>query len=114
MASQLIFNSLLRISNIAGEPPAPFEKPNATMNFWVLELPAPAEGSVTEWFTLITALLTSHAAVLSESQSKGAHLTLFIATSTSRLVFRLEAAFLKVLADMGIALEYFNADLAGG
>ena len=112
MASQHIFNSLLRVSHITGEPPAPFEKPNATMNFWVLELPAPSEGAVGEWFAQVTAVLASHALVLAESQSQGAQLTLFIASSTSRLVFRLEVAFLKVLADMGIALEYFNADLA--
>ncbi|MDD5260545.1 MAG: hypothetical protein PHD76_01730 [Methylacidiphilales bacterium] len=109
MTSPGIHHSLLRIDRVTGEPPAPFERPNEKLDFWVLELPNADKGDIASWYSRVSEILKAHAPLLSQLHSTDAQLALFIETAGDDPVFRLEAAFLKMLADFGISLEHHNA-----
>ena len=102
-----IVNSLLRIDNVRGEPPPPFERPNAPMNFWVLELPD-GHNSVRNWTLRIARLLRKHSKLLRELRRKRAALTLYIQTEGGPEPLRLDVEFLKLLSGLEISLEHFH------
>lgn len=110
MTSSPIHNSLLRIDGVTGEPPSLFEQPNEALDFWALELPSPAKDTVESWCSRVTETLSRHTKLLSELRRTGSRFTLFIEPTAAQPVFRLEADFLKVLADFGISLEYYKSD----
>jgi hypothetical protein len=105
-----ITNSLLRISNVTGEPPPPFEQPNQNLDFWVLELPSPSSEDVACWCSCASKILSDHTELLRQLCNEGSQLTLFIESAGAVRVLRLEAAFLKMLAGLGISIEFSKAD----
>ena len=108
MTSLAILNTLLRVNGVSGEPPAPFERPNAKMDFWVLELPAHAD--VESWCAHTAQVLTTQEECLDGMRRAGFRLTLFVELVSMVSVLRLESVFLKMLADHGISLECSHED----
>ena len=70
----------------------------------MLELPD-QNLSVTEWCAQITPILHRHAERLQQAHLAGGRSCLFVQLSQGVPVLRLEAVFLRLLADLGIALE---------
>ena len=103
-----IVNSLLRIDNVRGEPPLPFERPNAPMNFWVLELPD-GHDSFRKWTLQVARLLRTHSKLLRQLRRKRAALTLFIQTEGGPEPLRLDVKFLNQLSELEISLEHFHS-----
>ena len=103
MTAPRITNSLLRLDGISASLPPPFERPHADLNFSVLELGANMDMSA--WRTRVVEALTTHEAILREAQRSGASTVLFV-ESTSVTPVRFDAEFLRILADVGIALEH--------
>ncbi|MEY4483135.1 MAG: hypothetical protein RL693_587 [Verrucomicrobiota bacterium] len=101
-----ISNALLRINDVQGKPPLPLEKTNEELDFWVLELASPAIDTAELWCVRVTRILKKHAPFLSTLRSNGSTLTLFVECAATGSVLRLEADFLKTLADLGVALEW--------
>ena len=104
MSPSPICNALLRIDGISGEPPSPCERPRRDLDFWVLELPD-QNLSVSEWCAQITPILRRHAEQLQQAHLAGGRSCLFVQLLPGVPVLRLEATFLRLLADFGIALE---------
>jgi hypothetical protein len=109
MRSSPIQNALLRIDDARGEPPAPFMRGNEAMDFWVLELRSQQGDGVTRWCSRVAKLLKEQARTLARLRKKGASLTLFVELSVTEPVLRLEADFLKMLAEMGVSVEFSKA-----
>ena len=103
MTSPAISNSLLRLDGVTGEPPSPFERPNDTMNFFVLELGQ--HGSVASWCAHTAEALNHHAELLRRLREAGAEASLFMESAASMPVLRLEASFLSLLCEACISLE---------
>ncbi len=98
-----ISNCLLRLNGITGKPPAPFERPNAKMDFFVLELGFHDEAS--DFCTYTMKALKKHAAFIRKMQAAGASVTLFVEYAASEYGLRFESPFLRCLAEAGISLE---------
>ncbi len=96
-----ITNSLLRIDRVTGLPPFPFERPNETMDFFVLELGQ--EKDVQAWCVRTAKTLSEHSELLRQMLARGAQVTLFVQSRPPLL--RLEPSFLDMLAKSGIALS---------
>ena len=103
MTSPAITNSLLRLDNVAGKPPPPFERPNDKLSFFVLELGR--HDNVQRWCVQTTESLRRHAELLRNLRRGGAEPTLFVEFASSMPVIRLEASFISFLAEVGISLE---------
>ena len=104
MSPSPICNALLRVNGISGEPPSPFERPRPDLDFWVLELPD-QNLSVTDWCAQITPILRLHAEQLQQVHLAGGRSCLFVELPLGVPVLQLEVAFLRLLADLSIALE---------
>lgn len=103
-----IINSLMRIDGVSGAPSLPFEQPNDKLDFWVLEI-APHD-EVSTWCERTAKTLSVHSEFLRKMQASGATATLYVTFAAATPVFRLEADFLSVLGDAGIALETSQED----
>jgi len=103
MTSRAITNSLLRLDGVVGSLPAPFERPNEKMDFFVLELGL--ESNVDRWCGRTAETLRRHADLLRQARASGATLSLFVESARSVPVIRFTASFLAVLAVAGISLE---------
>lgn len=103
MTAIAIPNSLLRVDDTKGAPPAPFERPNKKMNFFVLELGQ--HHDVGSWCVCATKAICRHREVLRRLCQTGAAATLFVECDASLPVLRLEVSFLTMLCDAGISLE---------
>ena len=110
MARSRIFNSLLRIDGATGEPLPPFERPNVDLSFWVLELQGRDSVDIARWCAQTAEVLINHTELLQQLRLTGARFTLFIESAATEPVFRLEAPFLKIIADIGISLEHHRPD----
>jgi hypothetical protein len=105
MPSPIITNSLLRLNEVTGLPPSPFEQPNEKMDFFVLELGIADD--VNSWCARTVEALSMHADFLRKIAALGARLTLFVESQSSEPVLRFEASFLNSLAQAGISLEVY-------
>lgn len=103
MTTPAILNSLLRLDGVTGEPPSPFERPNDTMDFFVLELGQ--HNSVDGWCAHTADTLRCHAELIRRLRGAGAKASLFVAYAASVPVLRLEVSFLRLLCEAGITLE---------
>ena len=108
MLSSPIYNALLRVEGISGKLPSPFECPRPDLDSWVLELPD-SNLSVSDWCTRTTQVLSNQMELLQRAHLAGVQPSLFVEFSTDVPVLRLEATFLRLLADLGIALECAHA-----
>jgi len=102
-----ITNSLLRLDGASAKLQAPFEHPNENMDFYVLEVGEHL--SVEIACARISEIVRSHRNVLLKQYRSGTRATLFIEFNPSATVLRLEAPFLEMLGDAGIALECYHA-----
>ena len=105
--SHVVTNALLRIENTTGEPPLPFEKPNDTMDFWVLELswdPEPLEA----WQLRVEPILLSQLRRVRRWARSGAKCFLHVQTShpipTYPALFM--PTFLTALLKLNCTLEH--------
>lgn len=98
-----ITNSLLRLDGVSGSAPSPFERPNDSLDFFVLELGI--DDDVADWCIRTSATLSRHSELLRQQRRAGAVATLFVESAASLPVLRFDASFLKTLAEAGISLE---------
>jgi hypothetical protein len=103
MNSFEITNSLLRLDEMEGEAPFPFERPNQHMNFIVLELGQ--HKTMSSWCAHTEEILIRHRELLRKLRAAGAKASLFVECDASVKVLRIEAAFLVLLSEAEIALE---------
>ena len=105
MVSLEITNSLLRVDAVTGVPRAPFERPNETLDFFVLELPS--DSDVGRWSAEVAHALQEHEDYLHSLRAVGARLTLFVQYSGYPAVLRFEPWFVSALGAANIGFECF-------
>lgn len=107
MNVSFLTNALLRVDGLVSEEPKlPFERPAPNKNLLVLEF---SQLQTTETaFTEIQTQLNLHAEEIRKFQQGGAEVSLFLEFRNSLGPLVIEAAFLKILADMGIGLEVYS------
>jgi hypothetical protein len=106
MRSSAITNALLRLDHFTGSLPSPFERPNESIDFFVLELGR--DKDIEAWCARTADALRLHSDLLKQVRGAGARATLFVESSSD--VLRFEVSFLRVLSEIGIALECSHAN----
>ena len=102
-----VYNALLRIENVIGSPPLPFEKPS-DLDFWVLELIPGKPEPLSEWQKRILPIIQRHSRLLKKWKKAGADYFLCVQT-TSPLPWYpavFQAEMLKELSRIDCTLEH--------
>jgi len=101
-------NALLRIENVDGQLPGPFEQPRDDMSFWVLELLEGVSEDLDSWQSRIIPILQSKLQTLLACRKTGSTCCLHVETYAEPQGFpaTFKTELLKTLGEFDGVLEH--------